>query len=199
MNFLAHLHLSPGGDLVRVGNFMADAVKGRDLSAYPDELAHGIRLHRAIDQFTDSHPEVRAFRRHFSPHLRHYSAVAQDVLFDHYLAARWSDLGNGQPLPDFAQTCYAQLLAAWEFLPERTRRMTDALVRENWLEAYATEAGTHGILQQMSRRTLPGNGLDRTMPHFSPHRSALEIHFDRFWPELSDFVTAYSGGPGEAR
>lgn len=67
MNFLAHLHLSPGGDLVRVGNFMADAVKGRDLSAYPDELAHGIRLHRAIDQFTDAHPEVRAFRRHFSP------------------------------------------------------------------------------------------------------------------------------------
>lgn len=199
MNFLAHLHLSPGGGLVRVGNFMADGVKGRDWAAYPPELAHGIRLHRAIDQFTDAHPEVRAFRRHFSPTLRHFSAVAQDVLFDHYLAARWEELGSGTPLAHFAQTCYAELMEAREFLPDRTQRMTEALVRENWLEAYASEDGTHGILVQMSRRTLPGNGLDRTMEHFSPHRTALEVHFDRFWPELVDFVTAYSAAPGEER
>ena len=44
MNFLAHLHLSPGGGLVRVGNFMADAVKGRDLGRFDPAVERGIRI-----------------------------------------------------------------------------------------------------------------------------------------------------------
>lgn len=199
MNFLAHLYLSPGGGLVRVGNFMADAVKGRDWDRFPPDVVRGIQLHRAIDRFTDQHEEVRRFRRHFSPHLRHFSAVAQDVLFDHYLAERWMELGNGASLREFAQTCYTELEAAWDHLPDRTRRMTEALVRENWLEMYATEEGTHEILTQMSRRTLPGNGLDSAMVHFAPHKDRLSVHFDQFWPELVDVVTSYTAIPNAKR
>ena len=42
MNFLAHLHLSPGGGLVRVGNFMADggSIRGA-MEAYVAAVKNG--------------------------------------------------------------------------------------------------------------------------------------------------------------
>jgi acyl carrier protein phosphodiesterase len=60
MNFLAHLYLS-GKDKsgVLVGNFIADQVKGKQLASFPKNMQRGIRLHRKIDEFTDSH-EVTA-------------------------------------------------------------------------------------------------------------------------------------------
>ena len=38
MNFLGHLYLSGTDPLVMVGNFMGDAVKGRDLSRFEPRL-----------------------------------------------------------------------------------------------------------------------------------------------------------------
>ncbi|MBK7945962.1 MAG: hypothetical protein IPJ85_11965 [Flavobacteriales bacterium] len=66
MNFLGHLFLSGDDPLVITGNFMADAVKGRDLSRFDPRLQEGIRLHRRIDSFTDRsrpvHPGREALR-----------------------------------------------------------------------------------------------------------------------------------------
>ena len=54
MNYLAHIYLSGGDPEVTVGNFMADAVKGKDYQNYSEGIQRGIILHRAIDTFTDS-------------------------------------------------------------------------------------------------------------------------------------------------
>ena len=34
MNFLAHIYLSGDSDLVTIGNFMADGIKGKDYRKY---------------------------------------------------------------------------------------------------------------------------------------------------------------------
>ncbi len=74
MNFLGHLYLAGNEPLVIVGNFMADAVKGRDLSRFPAAVEQGIRRHRAIDAFTDEHPLQLAGRRTRRLPTRRYAA-----------------------------------------------------------------------------------------------------------------------------
>jgi acyl carrier protein phosphodiesterase len=59
MNYLAHIYLSGESDLVTIGNFMADGIKGKDYKKYPVEIQIGILLHRHIDTFTDAHKTVR--------------------------------------------------------------------------------------------------------------------------------------------
>ena len=59
MNFLAHIYLSGDNDLLKIGNFMADSIRGNSYENYPDEIKKGILLHRSIDSFTDMHPVYR--------------------------------------------------------------------------------------------------------------------------------------------
>ncbi len=86
MNYLAHAYLSFGQDEVLVGNFIGDFVKGKMMSTFPQEVQNGIRLHREIDKFTDTHPLVRAGQSYLRPLFRHYSTVITDIFFDYYLA-----------------------------------------------------------------------------------------------------------------
>ena len=59
MNFLAHIYLSGDNDLITIGNFMADGIKGKRYLKFPPDIQKGIILHRAIDTFTDAHPIVK--------------------------------------------------------------------------------------------------------------------------------------------
>ena len=59
MNFLAHVYLSGKNDHIRIGNFMADGIHGKNFDAFPADVQKGIRLHREIDSFTDFHPIFR--------------------------------------------------------------------------------------------------------------------------------------------
>ena len=60
MNFLAHIYLSGDDPNIMVRNFIGDFVKGRNLAEQlGTAVGKGIELHRAIDEFTDSHPVVR--------------------------------------------------------------------------------------------------------------------------------------------
>ena len=58
MNFLAHLYLSGDSDEIKVGNFIADHVKGKRYLSYPEDIQTGILLHRQIDSFTDNIREL---------------------------------------------------------------------------------------------------------------------------------------------
>jgi acyl carrier protein phosphodiesterase len=49
MNFLAHIYLSGDNDLIKIGNFMADGIRGKHFERFPPDVQKGIILHRAID------------------------------------------------------------------------------------------------------------------------------------------------------
>ncbi|MES2411553.1 MAG: DUF479 domain-containing protein, partial [Bacteroidota bacterium] len=36
MNFLAHIYLSGDNDLLKIGNFMADSIRGHSYDVYPE-------------------------------------------------------------------------------------------------------------------------------------------------------------------
>ncbi len=180
MNYLGHLLVSGNDPLVITGNFMADAVKGRDLSSYSSGLQQGIRLHRRIDVFTDNHPITLTGRDRLREHCGKYAGVALDVLYDHCIATTWNEL-HDEPLPLFADRIYALLTAHADLMPERTRMMLPYMVRGNWLGTYATVEGVGRALDGMSRRVPAGIRL----------RGAEQVllqHYEAYIAECSSFL-----------
>jgi acyl carrier protein phosphodiesterase len=91
MNFLAHIYLSGDSDELKIGNFIGDFVKASDMKHYNDDINQGIRMHWAIDEFTDHHPVVQESKERLRPKYGHYAGVIIDIFYDHFLAKNWKD------------------------------------------------------------------------------------------------------------
>ena len=102
MNFLAHIYLSGDNDLLKIGNFMADSIRGNSYENYPDEIKKGILLHRSIDSFTDMHPVYRKSKHRLHEKYGHYSGVIMDIFYDHFLAKNWANYSN-KKLEEYAE------------------------------------------------------------------------------------------------
>lgn len=190
MNFLGHLALSGEDPLVITGNFMADAVKGRDLSRFAPGIERGIRLHRAIDVFTDAHHLTLSGRDRLRAHAGHYAGVVLDLFYDHLLAAEWAEHVGGA-LPAFAQRMYTLLQEHRVHLPERTQRMLPIMVQGDWLSGYARIEGLARALDGLSRRALNGvamKGAERVLVDNYP---AYRSEFGAFFVAVKDHTRSY--------
>ena len=85
MNHLAHLFLAPDSPEARVGSLLGDFARGIVQDDLPAAVRDGLKHHRAVDAFTDQHPEVLASKRLFSPQRRRFAGVALDILYYDYL------------------------------------------------------------------------------------------------------------------
>lgn len=187
MNILAHTYLSDRNEAWLIGNFIADFVKGDPAAPrhglLPGEVA-GIRLHRAIDAFTDAHPEVAAVRTLLRPRCRKYAGVAVDVFFDHYLATNFAIL-TGEPLPGFVEFVHQTIRTNASHLPPAAGRMADAMIRHQWLLNYQTADGIDRALKGLSQRTAFPSGLDTAILDFDRYYDRIGGHFSYFWPDLT--------------
>ncbi|MSQ79189.1 MAG: DUF479 domain-containing protein [Flavobacteriaceae bacterium] len=173
MNFLAHLYLSGKNEEVMLGNFMADAVKGKQAAAFSEGIQKGIALHRAIDTYTDSHPVVTEIKDLMRPVMGKYSPVVADVFLDHFLAVDWEN-HHHQSLDEYVAETYTFLQANTHLLPARTAGMLPYMVQHNWLLAYRHIAGIATVMTQMGRRAkfenkmhLSGEELERNYSHYA--------------------------------
>ena len=127
MNYLAHLFLTKDyHEEVSVGNFFADAVKGNNaISKYPEQIQKGIRIHREIDSFTDSHPLVKKGTKRLHPNYGKFAGIIVDIFYDHLLADNWEQYSE-IPLVEFAQAQYNLITKHWNHLahPERNFGIT---------------------------------------------------------------------------
>ena len=103
MNYLAHIFLSGSNRKVQLGNFVGDAVKGSSYKNYPPDIAKGIQLHRAIDDYTDHHPAVCEVVHRLQPEFGRYSGVLLDIYFDYLLASRFESF-SGVSLRRYTRT-----------------------------------------------------------------------------------------------
>ena len=77
MNFLAHFQLAWPDEGLVLGALEGDYYKGPLGSELPNGLARGVRLHRAIDAYTDNHAAVAELRRGFPSGLLRYAGNCQ--------------------------------------------------------------------------------------------------------------------------
>ena len=189
MNFLGHLYLSGDEPLVIVGNFMADAVKGGRLERYHPQLARGIRLHRAIDSFTDVHPMHRTGRERVRTHAGLYAGVVMDLFFDHLLAERWSTR-HSEPLAEYAQRMYALIQTHSQHLPDRTRDMLPYMVKNDWLTGYAHIDGIGRALAGLAGRVPGGEVMVGAEQVLADHLDQYRMEFDAFIADINAHTLA---------
>lgn len=190
MNFLGHLFLSGNDPEVIVGNFMGDAVKGRDLSRFTPGIERGLRLHRAIDSFTDVHPMLRLGRERLLHHAGRYAGVVMDMFYDHLLAVNWRDY-HDEPLTHFAQRMYGVLEMNEAAMPERTRQMLPYMVSGDWLTTYASLDGIGRALYGLSRRVPEGAPMQGAEAVLAAHLDVYTAEFRNFLPELIVHTASY--------
>lgn len=187
MNFLAHLYLSGDDQKIMIGNFIADFVKGRiALNQFEPEIIRGIELHRAIDEFTDSHPVVTISKDRLRPKYRHYSGVIVDVFYDHFLARNWSTY-HPDLLPNFANKAYGIIQSFDSILPQDVKYMMPYMIKGNWLVNYSKLEGIHRALSGMASRTPYESKMEEAVADLELHYSDFEHEFKLFFPELKSF------------
>jgi acyl carrier protein phosphodiesterase len=183
MNFLAHIYLSGDNDLIKIGNFMADGIRGKQFETYPLEIQKGIILHRFIDTYTDAHPIFRKSTKRLHERYHHYAGVIIDVFYDHFLAKNWNNYSD-ESLADFTNRFYQSLSDNYEFLSERTKGMMPYMIEFNWLVSYQTVEGISRILTQMDSRTKNESKMRFSSNELIEYYTEFEQEFTSFFEDI---------------
>ncbi|WP_165043169.1 ACP phosphodiesterase [Dysgonomonas sp. ZJ709] len=191
MNFLAHAFLSFDNPDILVGNLIADMVKGKQMDVYPSEIRRGIKIHRLIDSFTDSHPVTLEAKKLFQESAGRYGSSFLDVSYDHFLALDpLNQPKEGWEL--FAQNCYAQIEERGNILPSIFCNMYMYMKSEDWFSNYQNMWMIERSFDRLKRRA---SYLDDNAPvfaDFEKNYNTIQKSYELFFPDLKKYVEEIS-------
>ena len=186
MNFLAHIYLSGNDDFIKIGNFMADGIRGKDYLNFSEQIKKGILLHRQIDTFTDAHPIFRTSKHRLHQNYGHYSGVIIDIFYDHFLAKNWKTYSPVN-LDDYTKNFYNLIEQNSTFLTSRAKNMMPHMIKNNWLLSYQTISGIEKILIQMDYRTQNLSKMRFSVAELKLYYNEFETEFSLFFAEIIEF------------
>ncbi|MDX1755062.1 MAG: ACP phosphodiesterase [Marinobacter sp.] len=184
MNHLTHLFLAPPSIPARVGALMGDFAKGIVITELPPAVREGLEHHRAVDAFTDRHPEIIACKPLFSSQRRRFAGVALDVLFDHYLLRHWARFSD-QDSHDFIQQAYRDLEKGRSLMPEAMARTTRRMIDHDWFNAYRDLDNIGMALDRIAQRLRRPNQFAGIIDEIRSNDQELEQHFLHFFDDLT--------------
>ncbi|MFL5742586.1 MAG: ACP phosphodiesterase [Flavisolibacter sp.] len=187
MNFLAHAYLSFDDPEILVGNMISDFVKGAKKFSFSGKIQEGISLHRAIDDYTDTHPATRKAREFFRPSYRLYSGAVMDVLYDHFLA---NDpfIFDDSSLKKFTARVYHQLEEQASALPNNFLQVFSYMRIEDWLYHYRHKEGIRKSLGGLVRRSAYLTDSSTAYQLFLDHYSELNECYKDFIEDVKQFA-----------
>lgn len=162
---------------------MGDFVKGKQLERYTAPIQAGIKLHRFIDHYTDTHAVVHEVQELLRPEFRISSGVFIDIFFDHFLANHTSYFTE-ERLSDFTAQVYQHILSYQAILSEDMRTFFGYMQQYNWLYHYHTREGISKSVHGMCKRYPKLGNPEAVMQLFDLHYIALQTHFNTFFPKL---------------
>jgi acyl carrier protein phosphodiesterase len=188
LNYLAHAYLSFGSPAFLAGNMISDFVKGKKKFDFIPEIQKGIALHRAIDDYTDSHPVTKEAKQLFRPAYGLYAGAFMDIVYDHFLANDTNQFASPQTLDAFAQATYHQLTILHEQLPEKFQRFFYYMKTQNWLYTIRLKKGIANSFEGLVKRAA---FMHESLPAISvleEQYDALGGYYQAFFPGLKQFA-----------
>ena len=188
MNYLAHAYLSFGQSGILTGNMISDYVKGKAQYDYPADILAGIKLHRAIDTYTDTHPATAALKAYYRPQYRLYAGAFADVTYDYFLANDERQFETPVMLQQFTQFTYETLTGQAGYFPASFARMFPYMKTQDWLYHYRTVEGLEKSFGGLVRRARYLDESTVAFDIFNTHKDAMQQCYNEFFPSLKNFA-----------
>jgi acyl carrier protein phosphodiesterase len=188
MNYLAHAYLSFNNDEILVGNMISDFIKGKKKFDYPATIQKGITLHRAIDEFTDTHAVTKDIKQLLKPAVGLYAAAFADVIYDHFLATDNNEFFSEEILLQFTQVTYSLLEPHQPIFPEKFKTMFSHMQSQNWLYNYQFNWGIEKSFGGVTRRAKYLDDSIQAFHLFEKEYHHLKNCYRVFFPEVKFFA-----------
>lgn len=184
MNYLAHARLSFNDPHLVTGNLISDFVKGARQYQYPAAVQLGIRLHREIDAFTDTHSAVKEMKQLFYKDYGRYAGAFADVCMDYFLANDTLEFENEQALDQFVIQTHQQLEMHAVLLPDNFQPVFQSMKQHHWLFHFRHEHGIEKSFRNLVKKAAYLNDSSRAFELFLQHQAELKDLYDCFFPEV---------------
>jgi acyl carrier protein phosphodiesterase len=188
MNLLAHAYLSFNDADILLGNMISDYVKGKKQFDYPATIQAGIKLHRVIDAYTDTHAATYELKKIFAPTYRLYAGAFVDVVYDYFLANDLSQFSTKNDLQSFTVETYSLLAKNETHFPEKFARQFPHMREHDWLYHYHSDEGMRKSFGGLARRAKYITETDTAMQLFLNNKEKIQIAYDDFFPSLKKMV-----------
>lgn len=190
MNFLAHMFLTRHDPQLTVGNYVADFIRNRDLVLFPNKVVQGIMLHRHIDHYTDTHPEVLKSTRKLRKRHKKYAPVVIDVFYDYILSQNW-DRFSGVPKREFADSIYQTLNEYSHMFPVHLQDITARMIADDFLLQYGKKSGMQKTFNRIGKRAKFSSNFDTAFDDLEENYEEINEGFLKFFPDLIEEVETY--------
>ena len=191
MNWLAHLFLSPSVFEDRLGNVIADLIKGQQRKNLNPRFNKGIQCHLLIDNFTDHHPVVKSSKRLMITQHRRYSGILVDIFYDHLLARNWNRYSKVS-LSEFTTEIYDSFLHNFDEIPQTINPLIKRMIDEDWLGSYHEVLGIETTLTRIKRRLSIKHhryfDVDKAMQQLEDDYSSFNDDFNVFFPQMIEHL-----------
>ena len=187
MNYLAHAYLSFDQPGILAGNMISDFVKGKKQYSYSLMIQKGIKLHRAIDNFTDTHIAIKEMKKAFRPAYGLYAGVFIDIICDYFLANDKKEFATPDALKSFAAKTYSELNAQLQLIPPDFGQFFFYMKQYDWLYNYQYEEAIQKSFTAMARRAKYITEADFAFEIFKQNTEALKVYYDDFFPSLKKY------------
>lgn len=188
MNHFAHLVLAQPTVESTVGNLLGDFARGVDHDSLPAPIQAGLRNHRMVDRFTDSHPLVKEMKRGFSAGRRRFAGIALDIYFDHLLLNHW-DRFEGRGLEESIAGFYQRMDEGQEMMPhDNMRRATRRMIDYDWFGSYRDLDAVAESIDRVAGRIRFANQFDNAIEDLQRNHDSIRDGFFEFYPQLQQYV-----------
>jgi len=186
MNYLAHAYLSFNHPEILLGNMISDFVKGKKKFGYPSLIQKGIMLHRAIDDFTDTHEATKKAKLYFKKDYGLYAGAFMDIVYDYFLANDQVQFSNNA-LAKFSYETYQQLESQETFFPEKFHQLFYYMQLHNWLYNYQFKEAIAKSFRGLVHRAEYMHDSSAAIIIFENNIDELKKYYDDFFPSLKEF------------
>ena len=194
MNYLAHFYLSDNDENLILGNLIADSVKGRlDADNFRDfskEIIFGVKLHREIDRFTDSHEVVKRSIERLRPKYKRYSGVLVDMYYDHLLARNWN-MFSDEPLEVYAHRIYSLFEQKKGLIPASMDKLVQSMTQRDWLGNYRFEENLNWAFAGLARRAKFESKMELGLEDLLENYLEFLNDFLEFFPQIIAHCKTY--------
>ncbi len=182
MNYLGHLFFSNDDLDLMICNLYGDFVKGTKYTHYSAKIQEGIKLHRALDFYIDTHPKIKALKFKFFEALPKVSGIAIDLFLDHFIAKNWSDF-HTRSYETFLDDFFLHRSNLEIEMKPQFRLFLTQLRKYQWLEHYPSDFGLKKLCEGVSLKLNFENTLHDAPKLFYALESEISTTFYAFMEE----------------